>query len=288
MANSSSNEKYQKNNRRRKNTKSETSSNINQDLVYGLHAIQAALDVAKTRVLEIWLSDERDDDRIQDIIKAAEKQGIKPHKVAKEDLDDMAPDARHQGGVAKCKPLSVLDETDLVALLESLDNKNETPFLLILDCVQDPHNLGACMRSAEAAGTHAVIAPKDRASALTSTALKVSSGAAERLPFIQVTNLARVLRELQQHGVWIVGTAGECETSLFEADLKGPLAVVLGAEGRGIRRLTRENCDQVMYIPMHGEAESLNVSVAAGVCLFEASRQRLVSQASNNVECSIA
>ena len=236
-----------------------------------MHAIQAALDVKNTRVLEVWLSDERDDSRIEDIVSSARKHDIKPHRVDREQLDEMAPDARHQGGIAKCKPLGNLDEEDLFKLIDGLD---EPAFLLILDCVQDPHNLGACMRSAEAAGAHAVIAPKDRASALTSTALKVSSGAAERLPFIQVTNLARVLRELQQNGVWIVGTSGDCETTLFEADLKGPLAVVLGAEGKGIRRLTRENCDQVMFIPMQGGAESLNVSVAAGVCLFEASRQR--------------
>jgi len=272
MSNPSSKDKSQKHTKRRRSTKPEASSSVGNDLVYGLHAIQAALEISNTRVLEIWLSDERDDDRINDIVDAARKHDIVPHRVEREQLDEMAPDARHQGGIAKCRPLGNLDETDLFKLLDDL---NEAPFLLILDCVQDPHNLGACMRSAEAAGAHAVIAPKDRASALTPTALKVSSGAAERLPFIQVTNLARVLRELQQHGVWIVGTSGESETTLFEADLKGPLAVVLGAEGKGIRRLTRENCDQVMLIPMHGGAESLNVSVAAGVCLFEASRQRL-------------
>jgi 23S rRNA (guanosine2251-2'-O)-methyltransferase len=168
--------------------------------------------------------------------------------------------------------LANLDETHLYQILDNLD---ESPFLLILDCVQDPHNLGACMRTAEAAGAHAVIAPKDRASSLTATALKVSSGAAERLPFIQVTNLARVLKELQQRGVWLVGTSGESDATLFDIDLKGPLGLILGAEGKGIRRLTRETCDQVVLIPMKGEAESLNVSVAAGVCLFEAARQRL-------------
>lgn len=271
MSNPLSKDKNQKHTKRRRAQKSEATPALSNDLIYGLHAIQAALEVKNTRVLEVWLSDERDDSRINDIVDAARKQGIKPHRVEVEQLDEMAPNARHQGGLAKCKPLGNLDETDLFKLIDDL---NEPAFLLILDCVQDPHNLGACMRSAEAAGAHAVIAPKDRASALTSTALKVSSGAAERLPFIQVTNLARVLRELQQNGVWVVGTSGDCETTLFDADLKGPLAIVLGAEGRGIRRLTRENCDQVMYIPMQGGAESLNVSVAAGVCLFEAARQR--------------
>jgi len=271
MSNPSSKDKNQKHIKRHRATKSEENKQIGNDLVFGLHAIQAALDVTNTRVTEIWISDERHDARIDAIIDAAHNHGIKPHEVARGELDEMAPNARHQGGIAKCNPLGNLDESDLFKLLHDLD---EAPFLLILDCVQDPHNLGACMRSAEAAGAHAVIAPKDRSSSLTSTALKVSSGAAERLPFIQVTNLARVLRELQQEGVWIVGTSGDSETTLFDADLKGPLAVVLGAEGRGIRRLTRDNCDQVMTIPMKGGAESLNVSVAAGVCLFEASRQR--------------
>jgi len=222
-------------------------------------------------VTEIWLSDERQDARISALIEAATKHNIRLNKVAKEELDEMAPDARHQGSIARCKPLANLDEADLFKLIDEL---KEPAFLLILDCVQDPHNLGACMRTAEAVGAHAVIAPKDRASGITPTALKVSSGAAERLPFIQVTNLARVLRELQQNGVWLVGTSGESESTLFDVDLKGPLAIILGAEGKGIRRLTREHCDQVIYIPMKGGAESLNVSVAAGVCLFEASRQR--------------
>lgn len=224
-----------------------------------------------SRVTELWLADERHDGRIDAVIKAAKKQNITINKVEREQLDEMMPDAQHQGGIARCKPLGNLNESDLFKLIDELD---EPPFLLILDCVQDPHNLGACMRTAEAAGVHAVIAPKDRASGITATALKVSSGAAERLPFIQVTNLARVLRELQQNGVWLVGTSGDCDNTLFDVELKGPLAIILGAEGKGIRRLTRENCDQVVYIPMKGGAESLNVSVAAGVCLFEASRQR--------------
>lgn len=224
-----------------------------------------------SRVTEVWLSDERQDARMSALTDAAKKHNIRLNKVAKDELDEMAPDARHQGGIARCKPLDNLDESDLFRLIGELD---EPAFLLILDGVQDPHNLGACMRTAEAAGAHAVVAPKDRASGITPTALKVSSGAAERLPFIQVTNLARVLRELQQNGVWLVGTSGESEATLFEVDLKGPLGVILGAEGKGIRRLTREHCDQVVYIPMKGSAESLNVSVAAGVCLFEASRQR--------------
>lgn len=271
MSNPSSKDKKQKHSKRRSGYKTDTKDTIRNDLIFGLHAIQAALEQPVSRVLEIWLSDERQDARVGALIDAAKQHGITPQYITKEELDDMMPNARHQGSIAKCRPISNLDETDLFKLLDDL---TDVPFLLILDGVQDPHNLGACMRTAEAAGVHAVIAPKDRASGITNTVLKVSSGAAERLPFIQVTNLARVLRELQQKGVWLVGTSGDSETTLFDADLKGPLAIILGAEGRGIRRLTRECCDQVMFIPMQGGAESLNVSVAAGVCLFEANRQR--------------
>lgn len=233
--------------------------------------MQAALDVPVSRIREIWLAADRQDQRVDAILTAAREQGIVVHKAERETLDKIAPDVQHQGCAARCKPLESLDEKGLLDLVENLD---EPAFLLILDGVQDPHNLGACLRTAEAAGVHAVVAPKDRASGLTATAVKISSGAAERVPFAQVTNLSRLMKDLQQLGVWLVGTSGGAEQSVFEVDLKGPVAIVLGAEGKGIRRLTRENCDQVIYIPMRGEAESLNVSVAAGVCLFEAYRQR--------------
>jgi 23S rRNA (guanosine2251-2'-O)-methyltransferase len=258
--------------KRRKFRKSDDSNVTQSDLIFGLHAIQAALELPVSRVTEIYLADERHDARADALINAAKLHNITPKKVEREQLDEMAPDARHQGAIARCTPLKELNESDLFKLVEQLTDT--APLLLILDGVQDPHNLGACLRTAEAAGAHAVIAPKDRASGLTSTAMKVSSGSAERLPFFQVTNLARVLRELQELGVWLVGTSGDSESTLFEADFRGPLAIILGAEGRGIRRLTREHCDQVVYIPMKGGAESLNVSVAAGVCLFEAARQR--------------
>lgn len=205
------------------------------------------------------------------LLNAAREQGIVVHKAERETLDKIAPEVQHQGCAARCKPLESLDEKGLLDLVENL---SEPAFLLILDGVQDPHNLGACLRTAEAAGVHAVVAPKDRASGLTATAIKISSGAAERVPFAQVTNLSRLMKDLQQLGIWLVGTSGEAQQSLFQADLKGPVALVLGAEGKGIRRLTRDNCDEVIFIPMQGEAESLNVSVAAGVCLFEAYRQR--------------
>jgi len=261
-------------NKRRKFRKSDESSTTQNDLIFGLHAIQAALALPVTRVTEIWIADERHDERVAAIIEAAKQHGLHPQKVEREQLDDMMPGARHQGGIAKCSPLKELTETDLLKLVDDLIDNGTAPLLLILDGVQDPHNLGACLRTAEAAGAHAVIAPKDRASGLTATAMKVSSGSAERLPFVQVTNLARILRELQQAGVWLVGTSGDSESTLYDVELKGPLAIILGAEGRGIRRLTREHCDQVVYIPMQGGAESLNVSVAAGVCLFESARQR--------------
>ncbi|MEC9313685.1 MAG: 23S rRNA (guanosine(2251)-2'-O)-methyltransferase RlmB [Pseudomonadota bacterium] len=241
------------------------------DIIYGLHAVQAALDVPVSRIKEIWLAADRQDQRVEALLTAARDQGIVVHKAERETLDKIAPEVQHQGCAARCKPLESLDEKGLLDLIENL---SEPAFLLILDGVQDPHNLGACLRTAEAAGVHAVVAPKDRASGLTATAVKISSGAAERVPFAQVTNLSRLIKDLQQLGVWLVGTSGDAQQSLFQVDLKGPVAIVLGAEGKGIRRLTRDNCDEVIYIPMQGEAESLNVSVAAGVCLFEGYRQR--------------
>lgn len=242
-------------------------------LIYGLHAVQAALDAPSSRVLEVWLADARHDLRVKAIAESADRLGLKTHAVEREQLDVLLPDKIHQGCIARCKPLEALGEIELDMLLDDLE---PPPLLLILDGVQDPHNLGACLRTAEAAGAHAVIAPRDRASGLTATAIKISSGSAERVPFFQVTNLARVLRELQQRGVWIIGTSGESQQSLYQSKLTGSVAIVLGAEGKGIRRLTREHCDEVVFIPMQGQTESLNVSVAAGVCLYEAYRQRLL------------
>jgi 23S rRNA (guanosine2251-2'-O)-methyltransferase len=274
MSNPSSKVKSQTHTKRRKTQKPDKRNEQQSHFIFGLHAIQAALELPVSRVTEIWLADARTDDRVKAILAAAKSHKLLVNTVTKAELDEMMPDARHQGGIAKCSPLKELTETDLLKLVDDLIDNGTAPLLLILDGVQDPHNLGACLRTAEAAGAHAVIAPKDRASGLTATAMKVSSGSAERLPFVQVTNLARILRELQQTGVWLVGTSGDSQSALYDIELKGPLAIILGAEGRGIRRLTREHCDQVVYIPMQGSAESLNVSVAAGVCLFEAARQR--------------
>ena len=274
MSNPSSKGKSQTHTKRRKTQKPEKLNDHQSHFIFGLHAIQAALELPVSRVTEVWLADERHDDRVAAIQAAAKVHKLPVNKVTKAELDEMMPDVRHQGGIAKCSPLKEFSEPDLLKLVDDLIDNGTAPLLLILDGVQDPHNLGACLRTAEAAGAHAVIAPKDRASGLTATAMKVSSGSAERLPFVQVTNLARLLRELQQTGVWLVGTSGDSNSALYDIKLEGPLAIILGAEGRGIRRLTREHCDQVVYIPMQGSAESLNVSVAAGVCLFEAARQR--------------
>ncbi len=169
------------------------------------------------------------------------------------------------------KAVTIKNEDDLFAILGSL---KEPPFLLLLDCVQDPHNLGACLRSADAAGVHAVVAPKDRAVSLTETVRKVACGAAEHVPLVTVTNLARTLKQLKEAGLWLVGTADDATQSLYDVDLTGPLALVMGAEGEGLRRLTRQCCDFLVHIPMAGSVGCLNVSVATGVCLFEAVRQR--------------
>lgn len=272
MSNPSDKDNRHSNYKRRKPKKSDQNTDTSDNLIFGLHAIQAALELPVSRVTAIYLDRSRQDARVDAIQQAAKRHAIKLTRVDRDQLDDMAIDGRHQGAIAECTPIKELNEADLFRLLDQMEDVS--PLLLILDGVQDPHNLGACLRTAEAAGAHAVIAPKDRASGLTATAMKVSSGSAERLPFVQVTNLARVLRELKDRGIWLVGTSGDSEQTLFDADLKGPLALILGAEGRGIRRLTREHCDQVVYIPMKGQAESLNVSVAAGVCLFESARQR--------------
>jgi 23S rRNA (guanosine2251-2'-O)-methyltransferase len=241
------------------------------NIVYGLHAVLAALSQPDNNVTELWLDGSRRDERIKKLITTAEQAGAALHKVARHELDALAPGARHQGVVAHCKSPPSYTESDLLPLLAALD---EPAFLLVLDGVQDPHNLGACLRSAEAAGVHGVIVPRDRAASLTPTVRKVASGAAEVLPVFQVTNLARTLRSIKEQGVWLIGAAGDAEASLYQADLRGPLAVVMGGEGGGLRRLTRELCDHLIHIPMAGTVESLNVSVAAGICLFEAVRQR--------------
>ncbi len=241
------------------------------EILHGLHAVQAALEHEPERITGLWIEQGRHDRRIRELEETARAAGVKVRRVPREALDRRAPGRRHQGVVAEVQALPPRDEAQLLPLLESLA---EPAFLLVLDGVQDPHNLGACLRTADAAGVHAVIAPKDRACGLTGTVRKVASGAAETVPFFQVTNLARTLRRLQEAGIWLVGTDVDADTDLFAADLTGPLALILGAEGRGLRRLTREACDTLISLPMRGTVQSLNVSVATGICLYEALRQR--------------
>lgn len=240
------------------------------ELIYGLHAVTSLLE-SGGKVHALWMLDSRHDERLQKLADLAQKAGLRVQRVPRDELDRMTRDARHQGVVAEAEGAELRDEGGLYVLLDQL---KEAPFLLVLDGVQDPHNLGACLRSANAAGVHAVIAPKDRSAGLTAVARKVASGAAEMTPFFQVTNLARTLRDLKDRNIWFVGLAGESDQSLYELDLKGPIAIVMGAEGEGMRRLTKEHCDFLAKIPMMGQVESLNVSVATGVTLFEALRQR--------------
>lgn len=242
-----------------------------EDLVFGLHAVLSALSQSPEHVDAVWLDEARRDRRAQEVTHAAQAARVKVHRVPRAKLDQLAGDARHQGAAARLRAAPLRDENDLESFLSTLA---EPAFLLILDGVQDPHNLGACLRTADGAGVHAAIIPRDNAVSVTATVRKVASGAAESVPVFQVTNLARTLRALQEQGVWLVGTAGEAPTSLFDADLSGPLALVLGGEEKGLRRLTREHCDLLVHIPMRGRVESLNVSVAAAVCLYEAVRQR--------------
>jgi 23S rRNA (guanosine2251-2'-O)-methyltransferase len=238
-------------------------------VVFGFHAVTSRLRVRAESIREIYVDTKRIDKRMQDLIGVAKEKNVRIMQVDGARLDGMTGHSRHQGVVALAEP------TKLPQFVEDvLETIAGAPFLLVLDGITDPHNLGACLRVADAAGVHAVIAPKDRSVGLTSTVMKVASGAAENVPYITVTNLARTLRELKERDIWIVGADEEGSKDLFHATLAGPVAWVLGAEGEGLRRLTRENCDEIINIPMFGSVESLNVSVASGVCLFETRRQR--------------
>ncbi len=243
------------------------------DVIYGIHAVTAALKQGR-KLGELMVADgHRPNARVAALLNKARERGVSIRRVATDELDQLSQGGRHQGVVARLQESapSVAPAQDIVSLVQSL---NKPALLLILDGVTDPHNLGACLRSADAAGVDAVIVPKDKAVGLTPVVRKVACGAAESVPFYRVTNLARTLRELQELGVWLVGTAGEAQTTLYEADLSGSLAIVMGAEEKGLRRLTREHCDTLIKIPMAGTVESLNVSVATGITLFEAVRQR--------------
>ena len=242
------------------------------ETIYGIHAVKAFVTHYPERLIEVLALKGRDDQRLQLLINEIQRLGISVQFLNRQTLDKKAEGEVHQGIIARVHSLPELNEHDLDRLLE----QQNTPLLLVLDGVTDPHNLGACLRTADAAGVNAVIVPKDKSAQLNSTARKVACGAAENVPLIRVTNLARTLRELQKrHNVWVVGTAGETTETLYQTKLTGALALVMGAEGEGMRRLTREHCDQLISIPMMGSVSSLNVSVATGVCLFEIVRQRL-------------
>ena len=238
------------------------------EIIFGFHAVESVIKNDPVNLLELWVDPHRHDKRIKELLSQVEKQGVSIEYVKKADLEKRCGSQRTQGIAARYRSLKAPQQS-----LEDLLEKDNV-LLLVLDGIQDPHNLGACLRTADAAGVDAVIAPKDRAASITPTVRKVASGAAESIPFIQVTNLARTLKQLKDADVWIVGTAGEAEAEIYDVDLKGKLAIIMGAEEKGMRRLTRENCDQLIKLPMAGQVESLNVSVATGVCLFEAVRQR--------------
>ena len=241
--------------------------------IFGLHAVEAVLQQRPEAVLTLWVQTDRDDGRLGKLIKLASTFGVSIEKVHRSQLEKVLPlDARHQGVAAQTKGLETSSEQDLDVIVEKA---GDSLLLLVLDGVQDPHNLGACIRTANASGAHAVIVPKDNATGLTPVARKVASGAAERTPFIQVTNLSRTLKSLQTLGVWIYGADGDAEQNIYVMDFKRPVALVLGAEGTGMRRLTRESCDELVAIPMYGSVESLNVSVAAGVCLYAVVQARI-------------
>jgi len=238
--------------------------------LFGFHAITSRLRQRPESVREIYVDAERADTRVKDLKEAAKRHGIRVIPVETKRLDGMAGGAKHQGVVAQA------DDVKMPQFIEdALEGIEEPPLLLILDGVQDPHNLGACLRVADGAGAHAVIAPKDRSVGLTAAAIKVASGAAESVPYIVVTNLARTMRDLKDKNIWLVGADDSAPDSIYKAKLDGALALVLGAEGEGLRRLTKETCDSLVSIPMRGSVASLNVSVASGVCLYEARRRRL-------------
>jgi 23S rRNA (guanosine2251-2'-O)-methyltransferase len=242
-------------------------------VIYGLHSVQAYLDRHPESILEVFLLKGRDDDRMTKLVKGLRPLGLNLQWRDRNQLDELAGDSHHQGVVARVREQAPGDENDLVAYLDELQ---APPFLLLLDGVTDPHNLGACLRSADAAGVHAVITPRDKSASITPVVRKVAVGAADSLPFFQVTNLARTMEMLKDRGIWLMGTALEEEAKpLYDVALTGPIGIVMGAEGSGMRRLTRELCDVLLYIPMAGSVESLNVSVATGVTLFEAMRQRI-------------
>jgi 23S rRNA (guanosine2251-2'-O)-methyltransferase len=237
----------------------------------GIHAVQSALESDVDNVIQIWIAESKRNQRVVNLARQAQKHGLILHKASMNQLDKLAKSRKHQGIVAEYNAPKAWNDDELFNLLSELE---EPALLLILDGVTDPHNLGACLRTAEGAGVHAVIAPKDKAAGLTPTARKVASGAAETIPFVQVTNLVRTIDLLKDAGVWVTGTSDTATENIYAGDYKTPTALVMGSEGKGLRRLTEEHCDHLISIPMAGNVSSLNVSVATGVCLYEVVRQR--------------
>ncbi len=240
-------------------------------LIYGIHAVLSVIRNDPANVLELWVDRNRSDERMRSLLDAARRHRVQVLFVGSNVLVRRVGRESHQGVVARYRANRELDDTDLPEVLQSAGKQ---PLLLILDGITDPHNLGACLRTAEAAGVHAVIAPKDRMARRSPVVDKVASGASQRVPYVMVTNLVRSLSQLQDLGVWLYGTDSGAKHNLFDVNLARPLALVMGGEAKGLRRLTREQCDELVRLPMAGEVESLNVAVAAGICLYEALRQR--------------
>jgi 23S rRNA (guanosine2251-2'-O)-methyltransferase len=238
-------------------------------VLFGFHAVTVRLKTAPQSITEIHVDSTRRDARMRQFVERVKEAGAKIVDSDDERLSKLVGTRRHQGVVARVQPLAAKHSLDDV-----LDEVDGAPLLLVLDGVTDPHNLGACLRVADGAGAHAVVAPKDHAVGLNATVAKVASGAAETVPYLMVTNLARTLNELKERDIRIVGTSDDATRSIYEVDLAGPVALVLGAEGPGMRQLTRKTCDELVRVPMKGAVESLNVSVASGICLYEALRQR--------------
>ena len=241
-------------------------------ILYGFHAVGVRLKVDPQSISEVWVDPQRRDARMRQFIDRAKEQGVRMHEADGARLSQLAGGAGHQGVVARVQAKSL--QRTVAEVLEDAADADQKPLLLVLDGVTDPHNLGACLRVADGAGAHAVVAPKDHAVGLNATVAKVASGAADTVPYLMVTNLARTLNELKDANVWVIGTSDDAEHTIYDVDLKGPVALVMGAEGPGMRQLTRKTCDQLVRIPMMGGVESLNVSVASAVCLYEALRQR--------------
>jgi 23S rRNA (guanosine2251-2'-O)-methyltransferase len=238
-------------------------------VLFGFHAVGVRIKTAPASVVEVYADPSRKDARMRQFLTRVQEAGVRVIEADSLRIAKLAGSHGHQGVAARVTPIEQKHSLD-----DLLDSLEQPPLLLVLDGVTDPHNLGACLRVADGAGAHAVIAPKDHAVGVNATVAKVASGAAETIPYFMVTNLARTLGELKERNIWCVGTADDAPKTLYQADFKGPVALVLGAEGGGLRQLTRKTCDELVSIPMHGAVESLNVSVASGVCLYEALRQR--------------